>query len=199
MGLDPVATANTMSNFVIEFDLDGIDVDYEDFPAMKAQDGKAEQWLITFTTQLRANLPTPQYLITHAPVAPWFSHEIYPTGAYYKVNQEVGTLIDWYNVQFYNQGSTEYTTCDGLLNQSSADWPGTAVFQINADQGVDMSKIVIGKPASTADANNGIMSTSTLAQCLSQAVSAGFTGGVMVWQFPHADSSWIAQVTSLLA
>jgi chitinase len=98
-------------------------------------------------------------------VAPWFSHEIYPTGAYHRVNQEVGNMIDWYvtvlvtlpqpssthfdrpyryNIQFYNQGASEYTTCDGLLNESSSTFPNTAVFQINQDQGVDMSKIVIG-------------------------------------------------------
>lgn len=29
VGADPIATANTMANWVIEFGLDGIDVDYE--------------------------------------------------------------------------------------------------------------------------------------------------------------------------
>lgn len=66
-----------------QYDLDGVDVDYEvifsysyfcwtgyrlgqDFNAMNAGDGKAEQWLITFTTALRAQLPQGTYILTHA-------------------------------------------------------------------------------------------------------------------------------------
>ena len=33
---------------------------------MNAGDGKAEQWLISFTQQLRTQLPSGQYLLTHA-------------------------------------------------------------------------------------------------------------------------------------
>ena len=43
------------------------------------------------------------YIVTHAPVAPWFSPGKYPNGAYLTVDQTVGNLIDWYNVQFYNR------------------------------------------------------------------------------------------------
>jgi len=69
--------------------------------AINQANGKAEQWLITYTKALRQNLPNG--IITHAPVAPWFS-PIYTAGAYTKVHKEVGDMIDWYNVQFYNQG-----------------------------------------------------------------------------------------------
>jgi hypothetical protein len=54
------------------------------------------------------------------------------------------TKADRYNVQFYNQGSSEYTTCAGLLTASSSTFPDTAVFQLNSVQGVPLSKIVIG-------------------------------------------------------
>lgn len=60
-------------------------VDYEDFGAINKADGSAENWLITFTQTLRAALPAGQYIITHAPVAPWFS-PIYTAGAYTKVH-----------------------------------------------------------------------------------------------------------------
>ena len=33
---------------------------------MNAGNGKAEQWLISFTKQLRKQLPAGQYIITHA-------------------------------------------------------------------------------------------------------------------------------------
>lgn len=190
---DPVGTANTMAKWVKDYNLDGIDVDYEDFGAINAADGKAEQWLITFTQTLRAALPAGQYIITHAPVAPWFS-PIYSAGAYRKVQSSVGDLIDWYNIQFYNQN--EYTTCDGLLTTSSSTFPNTAVFQIASSAGVPLNKIVIGKPANTADANNGFIDTNTLAGCVATAKGKGWNAGVMVWQFPDADAAWIASVRS---
>jgi hypothetical protein len=33
---------------------------------------------------------------TSTAVAPWFGHANYPAGAYWKVNQQVGSMIDWY-------------------------------------------------------------------------------------------------------
>ncbi|KAK0238913.1 glycoside hydrolase family 18 protein [Armillaria nabsnona] len=184
-----------------------------DFAAFYAGDGKAEQWLANFTTQLRVTLPKDSYILTHAPVAPWFSPTHYGGGGYLKVHEMVGDMIDWYNVQFYNQGTDEYTTCDGLLNMSSETWNGTALFQI-ADNGVDLSKLVIGKPATASDASNGYMDPGTLATCLGTAKDQGWgkyfdpifaehdslsaaerkDGGAMVWQYPHGDESWITTV-----
>ena len=65
-GLDPTGTATTMAQFVTEFDLDGIDVDYEDLDAMNRGDGSAEAWLATFTQTLRQTLPVGQFIVTHA-------------------------------------------------------------------------------------------------------------------------------------
>ncbi|PSR90582.1 hypothetical protein PHLCEN_2v4875 [Hermanssonia centrifuga] len=192
-GADPIGTANTMAAWVKQYDLDGIDVDYEDFGAFDSGTGSAENWLISFTQQLRTQLPVGQYILTHAPVAPWFSPNYWGGGGYLKVHNTVGSLIDWYNVQFYNQGTSEYTTCSGLLTASSSTWPQTALFQIAAS-GVPSSKLVIGKPATSSDATNGYMSTSTLASCVSQAKSQGWNGGVMVWEFPGAAASWISAV-----
>ncbi|KAG6854029.1 hypothetical protein C0991_011234 [Blastosporella zonata] len=170
-GADPIATANTFAAWVKAYSLDGIDVDYEDFGAFNG--GTAEAWLISFTTQLRAQLPAGTYIITHAPVAPWFSPSIWPGGGYLKVNSAVGSLIDWYNVQFYNQGTSEYTTCAGLLTTSSGTWPQSALFQIIAN-GVSQSKLVIGKPATASEASNGFMNTATLASCLQTAKAQGW-------------------------
>ena len=101
------------------------------------------------------------------------------------MHAEVGDLIDWYNIQFYNrktnycltlrsliscalEGANEYTTPAGLLTASSSTWPNTAVFQIHAS-GVPLHKIVIGKPAKSGDAATGYMDTDTLASSLEQA------------------------------
>ncbi|KAH7909554.1 glycoside hydrolase family 18 protein [Hygrophoropsis aurantiaca] len=193
-GDDPTTTANNLAAFVLEYDLDGVDIDYEDFNAMNSGTDSAETWLATFTTALRAQLPQGEYILTHAPVAPWFSPN-YAYG-YLEVDQAVGSLIDWYNIQFYNQGTTEYTTCDGLLTASSTTYPESALFQIAAS-GVSLDKLVIGKPATTADANNGYMNTTLLAQCVDEAYEQGWDAGVMVWEYPGAAASWIEEVRSL--
>ncbi|TRM65612.1 glycoside hydrolase family 18 protein [Schizophyllum amplum] len=195
-GADPIATANTMAAWVKEYDLDGIDVDYEDFGAFDKGDGSGEAWLVSFTTQLRTQLPVGDYILTHAPVAPWFSPSKWGGGGYLAVNEQVGDLIDWYNIQFYNQGTTEYTTCDSLLKTSSSTWPGSALFEIIAS-GVSPEKLVIGKPATSGDANNGYIAPATLAQCLETAKAAGWTAGAMSWQYPNAASEWITTVRSL--
>ncbi|KAG2136048.1 glycoside hydrolase family 18 protein [Suillus clintonianus] len=194
-GCDPTTIANKLADYVLEYDLDGVDVDYEDLYAMDAENGSAEIWLVAFTIALRERLPQGQYILTHAPVAPWFSTR-YASGAYLMVHENVGLLIDWYNVQFYNQGTSEYTTCDGLITTSSSMWPNTALFQIAAG-GIPLDKLVIGKPATSIDASNGYMSTSLLAQCLDTAVQQGWYAGVMVCQFPDAIATWITAVRSL--
>ncbi|KAG8214863.1 glycoside hydrolase family 18 protein [Butyriboletus roseoflavus] len=196
-GYDPVTTANTMAAWVIQYGLQGIDVDYEDFAAFDIGNGSAETWLISFTQQLRTQLPQGNYILTHAPVAPWFSPNVWSGGGYLAVHKSVGSMIDWYNVQFYNQGSTEYTTCAGLLTTSSSTWPETALFQISAN-GVTLDKLVIGKPATSSDASNGYIDPSTLATCVSEAAGNGWYAGVMVWQYPDATSSWIATVRGTL-
>jgi len=64
-------------------------------------------------------------------------------------------------------------TCDNLLTTSSNKWPQTALFEI-ASNGVPLSKLVIGKPATTSDANSGHMPSFTLASCLTQAKNKGW-------------------------
>jgi hypothetical protein len=65
---DPAACAQKLGNFVLQNNLDGADIDYEDNSAMT--NGVGEAWLITFTKTLRDTIPG--YIITHAPQAPYF-------------------------------------------------------------------------------------------------------------------------------
>lgn len=190
---DAVAVANSVADWVQKYDIDGVDVDYEDFGAMDARNGKAEQWVIDLTKQLRQRLPQGQYAISHAPVAPWFARG--PNAGYLKVHNEVGNLIDWYNVQFYNQGQGAYESCDTLLNKAS-NVPNTSVFELHG-LGIPLEKIVIGKPGQASDAPyHGYMSPDTLATCLQQGKAKGWNGGVMVWQFGSVESDWVKSVRS---
>lgn len=70
-GQDPTQLAQSLASFVINNGLDGIDIDYEDFDAISA--GTAVNWLVEFTQALRNELPAGQFLISHAPVAPWYA------------------------------------------------------------------------------------------------------------------------------
>lgn len=100
-GADPVGTANTMAQFVTANQLDGIDVDYEDLTAMNKGDGAAEAWVTTFTQTLRQTLPQGQFILSHAPLAPWLSpNKQFAAGAYLTINKNVGTLIDFVSVRY---------------------------------------------------------------------------------------------------
>jgi hypothetical protein len=182
-GVNPTTSAQNLAAIVKEYGFDGADIDWEDNNAMDA--GTGEQWLITFQNALRAELPEGQYLISHAPQAPYFiiDKTQYPNGAYQTVNTQVGSSIDWYNTQFYNQGSSSYDTCTLLLTQSGGAFPGTSLFEI-INTGVSSSKLLIGKPATAAGATNtGYMDPSALAACLQQASAQGWDAGVMLWQY----------------
>ncbi|KIJ53610.1 glycoside hydrolase family 18 protein [Sphaerobolus stellatus SS14] len=190
-GQDASSLAKSMADWVKKYNLDGIDVDYEDFDAVNA--GTATDWLATFTSVLRDNLPQGEYAISHAPLAPWFSSG---TGSpYTKLHKKVGDKIDFYNVQFYNQGNL-YEDCGSLVSSSGGGYPGSSIMEI-ANQGIDSSKIVAGKVATQADAySGGYIDPSTLAGCVAQAKNKGWNGGVMAWQYPNADSNWIKTVRS---
>ncbi|KAJ2958604.1 hypothetical protein NQZ79_g5772 [Umbelopsis isabellina] len=198
-GVDPTTSAQNLAAIVKEYGFDGADIDWEDNNAMDA--GTGEAWLITFQNALRAELPEGQYLVSHAPQAPYFIIDTaqYPNGAYQKVNSEVGSSIDWYNTQFYNQGSSSYDTCTLLLTASGGAFPGTSLFEI-INTGVSASKLLVGKPATAAGADNtGYMAPSALAACLQQASAKGWDAGVMLWQYTlDTSGSIIGQLASEL-
>jgi len=82
--------------------------------------------------------------------------------------------FDSHEIIIFAEGTTEYTDCNGLLSTSSDVWPQSALFQIAAN-GIPISKLVIGKPATGSDATNGFVPTSTLAQCVQQAKNRGWS------------------------
>ncbi|EPQ28618.1 uncharacterized protein PFL1_03921 [Pseudozyma flocculosa PF-1] len=191
MGRNPTQLGKEIADWVKKMGLDGVDVDYEEEDLF--DQGKSVQWLIDLTKSLRANLPSPTYLITHAPLAPWFNTDIYKDGGYTRIHQEVGNLIDWYGVQFYNQGTFE--TCESLLWDSGDYYPKTSLFEIAKYSKVPLDKLVVGKPATAQDAGNGFMKPSVLGQCLKTAVQNGWKGGAMFWEYPHMTASRLKVIT----
>jgi len=188
-GKDPNDVANALAAFVTQYGFDGVDIDYEDLDAFDNATG-GEQWLITFTQALRKQLPQGQYLLTHAPLAPWFQPGHWGGGGYLAVHKAVGDLIDWYNVQYYSQ-KTEYTDCVTLFTKSSSAWPQTSVFEMVAS-GIPIEKIVVGKPGTPHDESEGYMDPADIGKCVTQAASQGFKSGLMSWEWPGADAKWLA-------
>lgn len=187
-GTDPVTIANQLAAFVLNNNLDGVDLDWEDNAAL--ENGTGESWLVACTQRLRELLPTP-YIISHAPQAPYFMGTIkYKNGGYITVNQHAGNDIDFYNVQFYNQDSSSYSTYETLFNVSTGWATNTAVKQIATT--VSREKIVVGKPVLASDAfNTGYVEVNQLAQFLKSGATDGYSAGFMGWQFSSdADGSW---------
>ncbi|KAJ6514092.1 glycoside hydrolase [Mycena vulgaris] len=203
-GDDPTAAANFIANYVKTFNLDGVDVDYADFGAIENA-GTAVAWLSTFTRALRAQLPQGQYILTHAPVAPWFS-------------PATGSGLAWLAAGFgpglenaepepdkakpkpwlpgQAKPAKHYLGVNSAVG-SLIDWYNvqSSVFQIAAN-GVSLNKIVIDKPATAADATNGFMDPGTFSTCLAQAKAQGWGAGAMTWQYPNGNSAWVTQVRS---
>jgi len=106
----------------------------------------------------------------HVAIAPWFSPNVL-NGEFLRIHKQVGSLIDWYNVQFYNQFQN-YTECGDMLNNSGF-FPNSSLFHIAAN-GVPLSKLVIGKLAS-AGQGSGFIDPSNLAACLKRAREGGWS------------------------
>lgn len=190
-GKDPVALAQKLAAWVKKNNLAGVDIDLEDNDAMN--NGYFIDWIVSFQTELRNQLPSP-YLISHAPQAPWFTSASSYNGGYVKIHEQVGSGIDFYNVQYYNQGNV-YDTCESLLFDSGDDFPDSSVFQSHTVGGIPLDKLVIGKPINAEAASNGYMSADLLQTCVAQAKAEGWNAGVMYWEF---DSTAVTQILTVV-
>lgn len=182
-GYKAAGVAAELADFVRSNDLDGVDIDFEETDLV--QSGRATPWLVDLTTALRQALPRKQgYVLSHAPMAPYFSPSWATSGrGYLDVEAQVGKQIDFYLTQFYNQEGS-YETCDTLLTTSGAPYAGSSLFEINKN-GVPRKRLVVGKPATAADGSSGYMDPSALGQCLAQARKLHWDAGISFWQFPH--------------
>lgn len=181
-GSDPIACGYAFGNFILNNNLDGGDVDWEDNNAMNK--GKGEEWLIKFTLAVREVIPN--HILSHAPQAPYFKEEHYINGAYMTIHREVGHLIDFYMLQCYNQVDTRYDSYEELFtNATGVDFNKTSIKEI-ADRGVPLKKLVVGKPILPTDATNtGYVEQSDLGAWALQAYEEfGWYAGIGHWQYP---------------
>ena len=211
---NPIAVGRSLAMFVIENQLDGVDVDYEDNAAMEK--GTAIPWLITMTKAMlqifNAYGRGKKFYISHAPQAPYFYtdtpkyKQTYSDFYHTRLDNgrgKIGDYIDFFNVQFYNQGTSDYLTYETLFLNSKRWATGTALLQI-ARKGIPMNKIVVGKPVTTGDAyNSGFVDQYTLANIFRTArrgpwAHCSNVGGVMNWQFISDTTNWMRYIRAAI-
>lgn len=185
---------------------DGIDVDIENITMGKEN----VNWVIEFTRELHTQLtklysdmslnkPEGKFLISHAPQAPYFRFISDNKYNYVYIDQQVGKIIDWYNIQYYNQiPSQAYITEKTLFNDSGRDQPKTSVSQL-INQGIPSDKIVIGKIIRKVDGgqneknapsqNDSIVDPDKLHKWINTFYKTippnTKLGGIMVWQLQN--------------
>lgn len=102
-------------------------------------------------------------------------------------------MIDFYNIQFYNQGVNTYTTYEDLFTNSVGYFSATSVQQI-IERGISSRKIVLGKPATTSDASNGYVDPVDLGIWSKKAESNfGWNPCFMFWQYIKDPNGTIIQ------
>ena len=153
--------------------------------------GTAVPWLVSFTNQLKLKLPA-NSIITHSPQAPYFMKSN-PGGGYYTVNQQAGSAIDWYNVQFFNQVSSAYSTYETLFVKSDGWANSTAVLELESE-GIPLQKIVVGKPIAQSEASNtGYIPLDSFSSIILEALeSTSWRAGIMGWEYDlDTTGNWI--------
>jgi len=74
-------------------------------------------------------------------------------GGYTKIFMDCSNMIDFFNVQFYNQSATAYDTYDSLIKTSTPWQYGTSYTQIHS-YGIPYDKLIVGKPMFQDDVDN---------------------------------------------
>lgn len=100
--VDPVVCAQKLATFVLENNLDGVNVDWKDLHSFIY--GTGENWMISFMTELRVHLP--DHVVCHTADSSYFKEESFTNGGYIAIHEAVGHLIDFYNVQYFQAAKT---------------------------------------------------------------------------------------------
>ncbi|CAM1357690.1 glycoside hydrolase family 18 protein [Tenacibaculum halocynthiae] len=182
--------AISIADFIKNNNLDGIDIDFEDtasFMGNANYDGVA--FLVNLTQALRSELPSSQYLITHAPQPPYLEIGSGMDG-YVKIMQQVGNSIDWLNVQFYNNPPWS----------SNPNQIVTSYWQFSKLAGLSPEKIMIGLPVTPRDAGSGYMLIDEIiTEVIEPIQQNGILGGMMNWQFSSdKDGVWAEKIGQAL-
>jgi len=179
---------------VLDLDLDGLDFDLELEPGNNGPflDGSMQQFLIE-CSQAARDILGDEKLISHAPQGPYLGSWAGPSLGYTFVMTNHLGLIDFLNIQFYNQGSDQYVDYSGLFLKADGWTSETAVLEM-IQNGVEASQIVVGKPIGPVGfASNGYVDPNDLNSwtCQFEANHGYKIGGFMNWMYPGPNDSVI--------
>lgn len=115
-------------------------------------------------------------IISHAPQYPYFGPSYFDV--YTKVDQKAGSAIDFYNIQYYNNGDT--STYDLVFVSN----PFAAAVKELLGKNVDVNKIVVGKSIQGGEIMDLDVFSSWIAQSASDSSLEDWRskGGVMIWE-----------------
>lgn len=197
-GYNAGAVASYLASFVTQFKLDGVDIDYQDDEAFVK--GTAEVWLKTFITVLRRRLPSHKIVCTVS--AGYFvGYGRYSKGAFLNVHKQKGSLIDFYNIRYFDQNTSTFNSSTTLFTKSSGWAIKTSVNEL-VTKGVEAAKIVVGKPAAPNNADSvSYMSPADLSQAISAEYQlSGWKTGVMLYEIASdLDGNILRQIVQPIA
>jgi hypothetical protein len=106
------------------------------------------------------------------------------------VDKNTGSNINFYNVQFYNQGLNQYNTYSDLFKNSSFPNLKTSVNELIA-RGIQKDKIVVAKPATSSDSlnNQGYVNSIDLGSWAQAALKDIGWGAGFCLDFYHHDTN----------
>lgn len=174
---DSAATfGKSLAEYAKAHQFDGVDLDIENIQMNAA--GIA--WLVKATMAVKDTAS--DLIISHAPQAPYFT----ANGGYAEVEKQTKGAVDYYNIQYYNQGDWSYQSYKNYDMIFPKDYNGapnpTSIESITAS-GVPAIKLLVGKPIVAEDATNtGYIPVEELCAILHKAIEKGIPfGGVMGW------------------
>ena len=206
---DAFATSllNLLKNGNRGLQVDGIDLDLEDIPARDEDTTHTIKsyavWIIKLSESLKQQNDN-NFILSHAPQTPYFNSN--PTSQNYKVtgtNMGIYTYIeknthsiDFYNIQYYNQGQY-YLTSEAIFKHDDSGY-GAAVNQLITTSKIRVYKIVVGKPIPSEDGDDNPLNLNPkMINIVNQCENRDWknSGGIMVWAWiPTKQNTELAQI-----
>jgi chitinase len=197
---DPTVLANDLVTFLYNNNIPGIDLDIENIPSIGTYSNTIN--LVNYLGELSQSIKSIstekfgyQILVSHAPQSPYFNGT--PTysnfgNIYNQIEYLYGSGIDFYNIQYYNQGNSDYIDYNSIFVSDPVFYAAVSQLEnassINSSYyNIPLNKIVVGKPSSAAGvtSQNGYVPLSELSDIINQTqikyTSWYENGGVMIW------------------
>lgn len=192
---DPVNLATQVCNWTLTNKLQILDADFENIAPGFTYPGCADlyTWMNSFFQTAR-NVLGPNLYISAAPQTPYLSvpgkSGTWPgiRGGFTEVLKQ-NPSIDWYFLQMYNQGPTNYVTYDLCFVDSGINFPFSAISQLNENgAGIPYEKMVFGTflQARDGQGNNNPYDIHDYLQ--RAAIQFNYHAGAGIWQYAVAGS-----------